>query len=167
MVRDAASKAVRLDPAERDSYASLVREFKVILAKDANIHCAATAAMASEAMAKALRSDFAGNAKLICPNLLGRFKEKNPVMSKAAESCLQSFATYCYSLKDVSDDIAAALSVKNPKVRGLVQGLACGRGQAAVGRGFQRPAGGTGSRGGICRGHGGLCRRQNPPEWRG
>jgi cytoskeleton-associated protein 5 len=118
MVRDAASKAVRLDPAERDSYASLVREFKVILAKDANIHCAATAAMASEAMAKALRSDFAGNAKLICPDLLGRFKEKNPVMSKAAESCLQSFATYCYSLKDVSDDIAAALSVKNPKVLG-------------------------------------------------
>lgn len=115
MVRDAALKALRLDPAERNSYASLVREFKVILAKDANIHCAATAAMASEAMAKALRSDFAGNAKLLCPDLIGRFKEKNPVMSKATESCLQTFASHCYSLKDVSEDIAAALSGKNPK----------------------------------------------------
>ena len=116
MVRDAALRAVRLDPAERNSYASLVREFKVILAKDANIHCAATAAMASEAMANALRSDFAGNAKLLCPDLLRRFKEKNPVMSKAAESCLQTFAVYCYSLKDVSEEITAALSVKNPKI---------------------------------------------------
>ena len=115
LVRDAVSKAVRLDP-HQPEYTSLVREFKVILTKDANIHCAAAVAMASESMAKALRSDFASNAKVLCPDVLGRFKEKNPVMSKAAESCLQTFATFCYSLKDVSDDIAAALSQKNPKM---------------------------------------------------
>ena len=116
MVNDAASKAVRLDPQQSGDYSALVREFKIILSKDANVHCAATAAMAGEALAKALRADFVGNAKLLCPDVMGRFKEKNPVMSKAAESCLQVFATYCYSLKDVSDDLASALSQKNPKL---------------------------------------------------
>jgi cytoskeleton-associated protein 5 len=117
MVKDAVTKAIRLDPQQSGDYASLVREFKRILAKDANIHCAAMAASASESMAKALRNEFSSYAKQLCPDVMGRFKEKNPVMGQSAESCLRTFATYCYSLKDVSDDITEALSHKNPKLR--------------------------------------------------
>ena len=107
--------AVRLEP-QNGEYSTLVRELKQILVKDANIHCAAAAAAAAEAMGKALRQDFHSYAKQLCPAILNRFKEKNPVMSQAADSCLESFGTYCYSLKDVSDDISTALGHKNPKV---------------------------------------------------
>ena len=117
MLCDVLTRAVRLDPSCQQEYSSVVRELKKILAKDANIHCAAGAAMAGEALAKGLRRDFSSLAKQMCPDVLQRFKEKNPVMCQAAESCLQTFGTYCYSLKDVSDDIAQALKHKNPKVR--------------------------------------------------
>jgi cytoskeleton-associated protein 5 len=117
MLCDVLTRAVRLDPSCQQEYSSVVRELKKILAKDANIHCAAGAAMAGEALAKGLRRDFSGLAKQMCPDILQRFKEKNPVMCQAADSCLQTFGTYCYSLKDVSDDIAHALKHKNPKVR--------------------------------------------------
>lgn len=115
-VRQVVDEAVRLEPQNGD-YSSLVREIRRVLSKDANIHCAAAAAAASESMAKALRGDFSSYAKQLCPEVMNRFKEKNPVMCQAADSCLQTFGTYCYSLKDISDDIATALSHKNPKVR--------------------------------------------------
>lgn len=114
-VREVVEQAVRLEP-QNAEYSSLVRELKHILSKDANIHCAAAASTAAEAMAKALRHDFSTPAKNLCPAILNRFKEKNPVMSQSAESCLETFGMYCYSLKDVSDDITTALAHKNPKV---------------------------------------------------
>ncbi|WPT11227.1 Protein MOR1 [Picochlorum sp. SENEW3] len=98
-------------------YSGIVRELKKILSKDANIHCAAGAASAAENMAKGLRGDFYQYAKQLCSAIMFRFKEKNPVMSQAADSSLQAFGTYCYSLKDISDDIVSSLGQKNPKVK--------------------------------------------------
>lgn len=112
-VKDVAA-VPRLAPGE---YSGIIRELKNILLKDANIHCAAGAACAAENMAKGLRGDFYQYAKQLCPAIMFRFKEKNPVMSQAADSSLQVFGTYCYSLKDISDDIVSALGQKNPKVR--------------------------------------------------
>ena len=51
----------------------------------------------------------------LCPALLERFKEKNIVMSKAVEESLRTLAKHCFTLADVTDDVAAALDHKNPK----------------------------------------------------
>lgn len=63
----------------------------------------------------------------LCPAVLERFKEKNIVMSKAAEESLRTLAKYCFTLADVADDVAAALDHKNPKG----EGCSC-RGSAVI-----------------------------------
>ncbi len=54
----------------------------------------------------------------LCAPILERFKEKNIVMSKAAEESLRTLAKYCFTLADVTEDVAAALDHKNPKGEG-------------------------------------------------
>jgi hypothetical protein len=51
----------------------------------------------------------------LCPAILERFKEKNIVMSKAAEESLRMLALHCFTLLDVAEEVAAALDHKNPK----------------------------------------------------
>lgn len=99
------------------NYGPIVTELRKVLSKDANVTCAAGAAMASGILAKGLRKDFYSYAKQLCPAIMERFKEKNPVMGKSAHEALRLFGDYCFSLKDVSDDVASALGHKNPKVR--------------------------------------------------
>lgn len=110
-VRDLA-RAPRLAPGD---YGELAREMKKVLAKDANINCATAAADAAGALASGLRRDFAGPARQLCPAILERFKEKNSLMSRAADEALRAMAAHCYALADVADDLAAALAHKNPK----------------------------------------------------
>ncbi|KAL6766815.1 TOG1 [Auxenochlorella protothecoides x Auxenochlorella symbiontica] len=112
-LRDAA-RATRL--AEGD-YGAVVRELKKVLAKDANITCATAAAEVAGALGSGLRSGFSNAAKSLCPNLLERLKEKNIMMSRAAEDTLRTLGTHCYSLLDVAEDLVAAMEHKNPKVR--------------------------------------------------
>ncbi|RMZ53878.1 hypothetical protein APUTEX25_005624, partial [Auxenochlorella protothecoides] len=112
-LRDAA-RATRL--AEGD-YGAVVRELKKVLAKDANITCATAAAEVAGALGSGLRSGFSSAAKSLCPNLLERLKEKNIMMSRAAEDTLRTLGTHCYSLLDVAEDLVAAMEHKNPKVR--------------------------------------------------
>lgn len=96
-------------------YGDLCRELKKVLAKDANINCAASAAEAAGALALGLRRDFNAQARQLCPAVMERFKEKNTSMGKAADETLRTMARYCYTLSEVADDIAAALGHKNPK----------------------------------------------------
>lgn len=114
-VRDAAKRNPKLSPS--NDYTSLVQEMKKILNKDANINCAAGAAEAAGALAAGLRADFSSYARIVCPALLDRFKEKNIVMSKAADEALRTLAQYCFGIVDVAEEIAIALNHKNPKVR--------------------------------------------------
>lgn len=51
----------------------------------------------------------------LCQPMLERFKEKNIVMSKAAEDGLRTLAAHCFTLADVAEEVAAALAHKNPK----------------------------------------------------
>eukprot|EP00889_Picochlorum_renovo_P005431 jgi/Picre1/32461/NNA_007807.t1 len=73
-------------------YSGIVRELKKILSKDANIHCAAGAASRQRIWQRGFEGTF-------------------------INSSLQAFGTYCYSLKDISDDIVSSLGQKNPKVK--------------------------------------------------
>jgi len=114
-VRDAAKKNPRLSGTA--DYNGIVAEMKKILAKDANINCAAGAAEAAGALAKGLRKDFSSQARTLCPVLLERLKEKNIVMSKAAVEALYSLSKFCYSLSDVAEELATAMAHKNPKAR--------------------------------------------------
>ena len=106
----------RLAPGD---FNDLTRELKKILAKDANINCAASAADVAGALALGLRKDFMNQARQLCPAILERFKEKNTIMSKAADDALRTMAMHCYGLGDVADDIATALAHKNPKGKKL------------------------------------------------
>eukprot|EP00887_Chlorella_sp_A99_P000367 scaffold13.g367.t1 len=112
-VKDAA-KVTRLAPAD---YGDLVREMKKVLAKDANITCAAVAAEAAGLLAGGLRADFAPYARQLCPAIVERFKEKNIVMSRAAEESLRVMGQHCYSPADVAEDLVAGMVHKNPKAR--------------------------------------------------
>ena len=49
------------------------------------------------------------------PAILERFKEKNIVMSKAAEESLRTLFEHCVGVVDCADDLVAALEHKNPK----------------------------------------------------
>jgi hypothetical protein len=51
----------------------------------------------------------------LCPPLLERFKEKNIVMSKAAEESLRTLAQHCFTLGDVAEEVTKALGHNNPK----------------------------------------------------
>jgi hypothetical protein len=95
----------------------LTRELKKILLKDANINCAASAADVVGALALGLRKDFSNQARQLCPAVLERCKEKNTIMSKAADDALRVMAVHSYGLGDVVDDISTALAHKNPKGR--------------------------------------------------
>lgn len=104
----------RLAPGD---YGELVRAMKKILQKDSIIPVAVAAAEAAATLASGLRDAFSSHAKSLCPALLERFKEKNIVMSKAVEESLRTLAKHCFTLADVTDDVAAALDHKNPKVK--------------------------------------------------
>lgn len=95
----------------------MTRELKKVLDKDANVNCAAAAADASGALANGLRNGFSNHAKILCPGIIERFKEKHPGMSRAADESLRAMGKHCYSVTDVQEDLAAALAHKNPKVR--------------------------------------------------
>jgi hypothetical protein len=115
-VKELARSNPRLSSGESSSSLNdLTREMKKILMKDANINCAASAAEVVGALALGLRRDFSNQARQLCPAVLERFKEKNTIMSKAADEALRTMATHCYGLGDVVDDIATALAHKNPK----------------------------------------------------
>ena len=96
-------------------YGPLLRELKKILAKDANVTCAAAAAECAALLASGLRGAFAQGAKSLCPAVLERLKEKNIVMSRAADEALRAMGTHCYSVADVADDLLTGLQHKNPK----------------------------------------------------
>ena len=51
----------------------------------------------------------------LCAPLLERFKEKNIVMSKAAEEGLRTLAQHCFTLADVAEEVTKALGHNNPK----------------------------------------------------
>ena len=51
----------------------------------------------------------------LCAVLLERFKEKNIVMSKAAEESLRTLAQHCFTLADVAEEVTKALGHNNPK----------------------------------------------------
>lgn len=116
-IKELAKSNPRLSSGNSSSLNDLTRELKKILAKDANINCAASAADVAGALALGLRKDFTNQARQLCPAVLERFKEKNTIMSKAADDALRTMAVHCYGIGDVADDIAAALAHKNPKVR--------------------------------------------------
>ena len=111
-VKEAARRAPKLALGD---YNPICSEVKKVLAKDANITCATSAAEVVGALAQGLRRDFGGQARQLCPAVLERFKEKNTIMSKAADDALRTMAKHCYALTDVADDLAAAMSHKNPK----------------------------------------------------
>ncbi|KAL4424717.1 hypothetical protein ABPG77_000060 [Micractinium sp. CCAP 211/92] len=104
----------RLAPGD---YGDLVRAMKKILQKDSIVPVAAAAAEVAAVLAAGLRDAFSSHAKSLCAPILERFKEKNIVMSKAAEESLRTLAKYCFTLADVTEDVAAALDHKNPKVK--------------------------------------------------
>lgn len=114
-IKELAKKNPRLVSGDSSSLNDLTREIKKILAKDANINCAASAADVVGALASGLRKEFSNQARQLCLAVLERFKEKNTIMSKAADDALRTMAVHCYGLGDVADDIATALAHKSPK----------------------------------------------------
>jgi len=112
---DKAKECARAPRLASGDYGNLCRELRKILAKDANINCAAGAAELTKALASGVRGDFSSQARQLCPALLERFKEKNTIMCKSAVEALRTMALYCYTVPDVVDDLAAALTHKNPK----------------------------------------------------
>ncbi|KAL4854812.1 hypothetical protein ACK3TF_004509 [Chlorella vulgaris] len=98
-------------------YGDLVRALKKVLQKDSIVPVAVAAADVAAVLASGLRDSFSSHAKSLCPAILERFKEKNIVMSKAAEESLRMLALHCFTLLDVAEEVAAALDHKNPKVK--------------------------------------------------
>lgn len=51
----------------------------------------------------------------LVPAILERFKEKNIVMSKAADESLRALFEHCVAVGDCAEDLVAAMDHKNPK----------------------------------------------------
>ncbi|KAJ8907090.1 hypothetical protein NDN08_003572 [Rhodosorus marinus] len=100
-----------------DGLESIVPKLRKILAKDANIHVVAGAAMVSASLAKALWNKFPVAAcKVLVSSLLGKFKEKNRLVIEAISGALDALFEYkCVSIKDILEDLAEALEAKTPK----------------------------------------------------
>jgi hypothetical protein len=88
-----------------------------IISTDSNVACVSEAIACLAKLAKGLRQEFSGGAKVACPVLLDKFKEKNAGVCGACAEALSQMHAYCFTLADVVDDYVAALAHKNPKVR--------------------------------------------------
>jgi hypothetical protein len=116
-LRAAAAAGPRLSPDPPGDTASVVRELRKVLAKDANVACAAAAAECVACLARGLRKEFSQHAKQVLPPTLERLKEKQMTMSKAADDALRAILKHCVALTEVMDELLVALSHKTPKVR--------------------------------------------------
>jgi cytoskeleton-associated protein 5 len=107
----------RLDPSA-DCLPDLSRELRKAVTKDANAAVVAEAARCCAALASGLRASYSGTARALCPLLLDKLKDKSAAVSGAAGEALAAFHLRgCFSLPDVGEECAAALTHANPKVR--------------------------------------------------
>lgn len=83
----------------------------------------------------------------LVPPILERFKEKNIVMSKAAEESLRALFEHCITVGEAAEDLVEACGHKNPK-GGLPYVMACRAGLGDVFLCLWR--GGEKHGGGVC-----------------
>ncbi|GMH42322.1 hypothetical protein BSKO_10241 [Bryopsis sp. KO-2023] len=99
-------------------YSDVLRELKKVITKDSNVQCVAEAAACVGQLGQGLRQDFTSGAKQFCSVLLGKFKEKNPVVNRMVPEALELLHKHCFVLMDVIEDVLATLEINNPKIRG-------------------------------------------------
>lgn len=104
----------KLDPL--DDYSSYVRVLTHILAKDANLQAATTAANSVTHLVKCLREGINPYAHHILDSLLQRTKEKKPSVSEAVNEALESIEKY-YGVDNCLETIVEYINHKIPQVR--------------------------------------------------
>ncbi len=89
------ASAPRLAPGD---YGEVARLIKKTVAMDSNVAVIGAAIDATAALAKGLRRDFRGEARMLTPHLLDKFKDKTTNVIRAIHAALTAFHDHCYAL---------------------------------------------------------------------
>uniref|UniRef100_A0A061RZH6 Cytoskeleton-associated protein 5 n=1 Tax=Tetraselmis sp. GSL018 TaxID=582737 RepID=A0A061RZH6_9CHLO len=108
------ASAPRLAPGE---YSDVNTALRKVIMKDSNVVCVSEAVQCTGCLAKGLRPAYKNASLQFLPLLLDKLKEKNSSVVSACQTSLAHMEKYCFQLPDVVDDIQAALSHTNPKVK--------------------------------------------------
>lgn len=104
----------RIAPGDFGEVARIIRK---TLLKDSNVAVITEAVMAAANLAKGLRKDFRGDAKMLVPALLDKLKDKTTNLVRQITVTLSALNSHCLSIADMSDDLIAAFAHRVPKVQ--------------------------------------------------
>ncbi|KAF8716821.1 hypothetical protein HU200_025917 [Digitaria exilis] len=120
--RDAVAELTKLASAKKiapGDFHEISRTLKKLIT-DVNLAVAVEATQAIGNLARGLRANFSGNARMLLPVLLEKLKEKKPTMTEALSQTLQALhKSGCFTLVDVIEDVRVAVKNKVPLVRSL------------------------------------------------
>ncbi|AQK99729.1 Protein MOR1 [Zea mays] len=120
--RDAVAELTKLGSAKKiapGDFHEICRTLKKLIT-DVNLAVSVEATQAIGNLARGLRAQFSGNARMLLPVLLEKLKEKKPTMTEALSQTLQAMhKSGCFTLIDVIEDVRAAVKNKVPLVRSL------------------------------------------------
>ncbi|XP_034051282.1 cytoskeleton-associated protein 5-like [Thalassophryne amazonica] len=101
---------------EAGDYGDLVKALKKVIGKDTNVMLVSMAAKCLAGLAVGLRKKFGMYAGHVLPTILGKFKEKKPLVVQALQEAIDAvFLTT--SLQNLSDDVLAVMDDKNPSIK--------------------------------------------------
>ena len=86
------------------------------LLNDSNFNVVVSAVKITKLLAKGLRKNFAGSAKLLASTILSKFKEKKTLLVDETHACLEAFF-YCLIPEDVIEDLKEIFDDKNPVLK--------------------------------------------------
>ncbi|GJM92767.1 hypothetical protein PR202_ga09263 [Eleusine coracana subsp. coracana] len=120
--RDAVAELTKLASTKKiapGDFHEVSRTLKKLIT-DVNLAVSVEATQAIGNLARGLRAQFSGNARMLLPVLLEKLKEKKPTMTEALSQTLQALhKSGCFALMDVIEDVRVAVKNKVPLVRSL------------------------------------------------
>lgn len=94
-------------------FVSLVKK----LLQEANKNVVINALKVYGVLCAGLRKNFAGPAKLLFPQVITKFKEKQTLMIEETRQALDKAGLYCVTLEDVAQDLKDCFNDKTPALR--------------------------------------------------
>eukprot|EP00850_Spirogloea_muscicola_P001145 SM000004S15015 [mRNA] locus=s4:723804:739200:- [translate_table: standard] len=118
--RDAVAELTKVSSVPKiaaGDFLEIYRSLKKLMT-DVNIAVATEAIQATGNLARGLRANFSGGARLLLPVLLDKFKEKKPTILQAVREALQAIhKSGCLPMADFLEDVKLAAKNKVPGVR--------------------------------------------------
>lgn len=116
-------------------YGDVARALKKVVTKDANIACVGEAVAAAGNLARSARKEWSREARIMLPGMLDKLKDKNTSVVARIHDALLQFVRHCFVLGDATEEVAAALGHKVPKVaEQTLQWVALASGELLGGR---------------------------------